>query len=254
MSESTAPNPYAAPSANLQELPANTQVPSIAEALSRGYDYSIGDLLSDAWQRVKGTKGIIFGGFVIFYVAMIIVTTILSAILGAIGILGETSATNLIIGQFAVSIIGSALTYPLLAGLNIVGIRRAADQPVSFNDIFSTLGRFVPLAVTALLMTVLVYIGTLLLIIPGIYLGVAYLLAIPLVAERGLTPWQALETSRKAISQHWFKAFFLFLALGLIMALSIIPLGVGLIWTMPLFVISVGVLYRTIFGVLPPAN
>lgn len=254
MSESTAPNPYAAPSANLQELPANTQVPSIAEALGRGYDYRIGDLLSEAWQRVKGTKGIIFGGFVIFYVAMVIVTTVLSAILGALGIISEASAMSLVIGQFAVSIFGSALTYPLLAGLNMVGIRRAADQPVSFNDIFSTLSRFVPLLVTALLMTLLIYIGTALLIIPGIYLGVAYLLAIPLVAERGLSPWQALETSRKAISQHWFKTFFLFLALGLIMLVSIIPLGIGLIWSMPLFVISVGVLYRTIFGVLPPAN
>lgn len=254
MSESTTPNPYAAPSANLQELPANSQVPSIEEALSRGYDYRIGELLGDAWQRVKGTKGIIFGGFVIFYIAMVIVTTILGAILGALGILSETNAISLVIGQFAISIFGSALTYPLLAGLNMVGIRRAADQPVAFNDIFSTLGRFVPLMLTALLMTVLVYVGTLLLIIPGIYLGVAYLLAIPLVAERGLSPWQALETSRKAISQHWFKAFFLFLVLGLIMAISIIPLGIGLIWTMPLFVISVGVLYRTIFGVLPPAN
>jgi uncharacterized membrane protein len=74
------------------------------------------------------------------------------------------------------------------------------------------------------------------------------------VVERGLSPWQALETSRKAISQHWFKVFGLFLLLGIIMGLSMIPVGIGLIWTIPLFIISMGVLYRTIFGVLPPAN
>lgn len=136
----------------------------------------------------------------------------------------------------------------------MIGIRRAADQPISFNDVFSGLGLFVPLLITALLMTALIYIGTLLFVIPGIYLGVAYMLAIPLVIERGLSPWQALETSRKAINQHWFKVFGLFLALGVIMIIGMIPLGIGLIWTLPLFIISMGVLYRTIFGVLPTAN
>ena len=74
----------------------------------------------------------------------------------------------------------------------------------------------------------------LLLLIPGIYLSIAYRLAIPLVVERGLSPWQALEASRKAISQHWFKVFGLFFVLMLIMLLSMIPLGIGLIWTLPL--------------------
>ena len=63
--------------------------------------------------------------------------------------------------------------------------------------------------------------------------------------------WQALEASRKAITQHWFKVFGLFLLLGLITLISAIPLGIGLVWSIPLFVIAMGVLYRTIFGVLP---
>ncbi|WP_394560931.1 hypothetical protein [Aquipseudomonas alcaligenes] len=254
MSESTTPNPYAAPTSNLQEAPSNSQVPTIEEALSRGYDFSIGDLIGEAWQRVKGTKGIIFGGFLVFYVVMLVATTVIGAIFGVLGLAAETSVTGMIVGQLIVSVLASALTYPFLAGINMVGIRRAADQPVSFNEVFSGLSLFVPLLITALIMSVLVYIGTLLLIIPGIYLGVAYMLAMPLVIERGLTPWQALEASRKAISQHWFKVFGLFLLLGIIMAISMIPLGIGLVWTLPLFIISMGVLYRTIFGVLPPSN
>jgi hypothetical protein len=35
---------------------------------------------------------------------------------------------------------------------------------------------------------VLIYLGMILLIIPGIYLAIAYMLAIPLVVERGLSP------------------------------------------------------------------
>ena len=111
--------------------------------------------------------------------------------------------------------------------------------------------RTVPLVITAIISMVLIYLGMILLIIPGLYLAIAYMLAIPLVVERGLSPWQALEASRKAISQHWFKVFGLFLLLGLITGISAIPLGIGLVWTIPLFTIAIGVLYRTIFGVLP---
>lgn len=251
MSESTAPNPYAAPSSNLQETPSG-QVPTIAEALSRGYDFNIGDLISEAWQRVKGTKGIIIGGFIVFYVALFAATAVLGFIFG--GLASEDNIAGIIIAQLIVTVLASALSYPFFAGLNMVGIRRAADQPISFNEIFSHFGRLVPLLITAIVMMVLVYVGMLLLLIPGIYLSVAYMLAIPLVVERGLSPWQALETSRKAISQHWFKVFGLFLLLGLIVMISAIPLGIGLVWSIPLMVVAMGVLYRTIFGVLPAAQ
>lgn len=254
MSDSLAPNPYAAPASNLQEPTVGSQVPTIAEALGRGYDFNIGDLISEAWQRTKGTKGIILGGFVIYYVAILVITTILGLVFGFVGLEAEEGGATLVVSQLLIGLIGSALTYPFLAGIMMTGIRRAADQPLNFNEMFSYFGLALPLIVTALIMMVLMYVGLLLLVIPGIYLSVAYMLAIPLVVERGLSPWQALEASRKAISQHWFKVFGLLLLLGLIMAVSMIPLGIGLIWSIPLFVISMGALYRIIFGVLPAAK
>lgn len=253
MSDATTPNPYAAPSSDLQEVLADSQVPSIEQALSRGYDFNIGELLGEAWQRVEGTKGIIIGGFLVFYAVMLVVSFVLGGILGIFGALNESPAT-VMVGELVIGILASALAYPFMAGINMVGIRRAADQPIGFNEIFSHFGRTLPLVITAVVMLLLIYLGMFLLIIPGLYLAVAYLLAIPLVVERGLSPWQALEASRKAISQHWFKAFGLFLLLGLITLVSAIPLGIGLVWSIPLFVIAMGVLYRTIFGVLPPAQ
>lgn len=253
MSDATTPNPYAAPSSELRESPGAGQVPSIEQALSRGYDFSIGELLGESWQRVKGTKGIIMGGFLVFYVVMLVASFILGSVFGFFSALNESPAT-LIIVQLVVGILSSALAYPFMAGINMVGIRRAADQEVNFNEIFSHFGRTVPLLVTAIVMMLLVYLGIFLLVLPGLYLAVAYMLAIPLVVERGLSPWQALEASRKAISQHWFKVFGLFLLLGLITVVSAIPLLIGLVWSIPLFVIAMGVLYRTIFGVLPAAQ
>jgi hypothetical protein len=253
MSDATSPNPYAAPSSSLQQAPSDSQAPSIEQALSRGYDFNIGELLGEAWQRVKGTKGIIIGGFLVFYAVLFVVSLVLGGMLGIFGALSESPAA-VMVGELVIGVLASALAYPFMAGINMIGIRRAADQPISFNEIFGHFGRTVPLVITAVVMMLLIYLGLFLLIIPGLYLAVAYMLAIPLVVERGLSPWQALEASRKAISQHWFKTFGLFLLLGLITLVSVIPLGIGLVWSIPLFVIAMGVLYRTIFGVLPPAQ
>lgn len=250
MSEITPSNPYAAPASALQETPRDSQVPSIEEALSRGYDFTISDLLSEAWQRVKGTKGIIIGGFLVFYAVLLAASFLIGGFFGLLGVVSD-SPMLAVVAELVIGILASALAYPFMAGINMIGIRRAADQSISFNDIFSHFGRTVPLVITAIISMLLIYLGMFLLIIPGLYLAIAYMLAIPLVVERGLTPWQALEASRKAITQHWFKVFGLFLLLGLITLVSAIPLGIGLVWTIPLFVIAMGVLYRTIFGVLP---
>lgn len=269
MTDTLASNPYAVPASNLQAIPDAAGVPTLEEALSRRYDFGVSDLLGEAWRRTKGTKGIIIGGFVVFYAALFAVMNVLGIILtvfgvagiAGMGLLGGADDGSLALGAMAAFFIGSmlvgflatAMVYPFLAGINMVGIRAAAGQPVRFGEIFSHFGRTVPVIITALLMTLLVTVGYLLFVVPGIYLSVAYILAIPLVVERGLSPWQALEASRKAINQHWFKVFGLFLLLGLLMSLSVIPLGIGLLWTIPLMVVSLGVLYRTIFGVRPVA-
>ena len=135
MSDSIAPNPYAAPTSQLQETGKNDgQALSIEEALSRGYDFNIGDLIGEAWQRTKGTKGIIIGGFIAFYAVLLVVSFVLGGILGLVGLAGGESFSVVgMVTEIVIGILASALAYPFMAGINMVGIRRAADQPISFN-------------------------------------------------------------------------------------------------------------------------
>ncbi|MEE9102406.1 hypothetical protein [Pseudomonas nitroreducens] len=255
MSNENAINPFTPPTSQLQDDARGSSVPSIEEALARGYDFTIGDVIQEAWQRVSGTKGLIIAGFIVYGVVVQIVSFALGLVLGiGYAASGTEVSASVAILQLVVGVIAGAVGYPFLAGINMLGIRRAADQPVSFNEMFSHFGLFIPLLITGLIMTVLIYLGMLLLVLPGIYLSIAYILAIPLAVERKLSPWQALEASRKAITQHWFKVFGLFLVLGVIIMVSAIPLGIGMVWSLPLAIICIGVLYRTIFGVLPPAN
>lgn len=268
MQDIATPNPYSVPLSNLEPGAAHGSVPSIAQALSRGYDFRIGDLLGESWRRTKGTKGLILGGFVVFYAAIFVLINVLSLFLtvagvagiAGLGLLGDSDAAGglavgailaFVFGTIVVSLAATALCYPLLAGVNMLGIRRAADQPLRFNEIFSHFGRTFQVVACVLLSTLMIFIGYLLFVLPGIYLSIAYLLAVPLVVERGLSPWAALEASRKAISQHWFKVFGLLLVFGLLFSLSGLTLGIALIWLVPWLIVAIGVLYRTIFGVLP---
>ncbi|HEX8955822.1 MAG TPA: DUF975 family protein, partial [Burkholderiaceae bacterium] len=84
--------------------------------------------------------------------------------------------------------------------------------------------------------------------LPGIYLAVAYSASSILIVDKKLGIWEALETSRKALTQCWFRVFFLALTYLLIMILSALPLGIGLIWTLPMGVVLKGIVYREVFG------
>jgi len=268
-------NPYSAPQSDLELDKTRSDVPSISEALSRGYDFAIGDVLSEAWDKINGCKGTIIGAGLLAYLLMFIITAVLGFIAGLIGAASQDPMTAIVVNMLT-NMFGSILIYPLFAGLFLIGIRRAGDYPVEFAMLFNCLGQAVPILLTALLMNLVIYVpvallfglvwliagfsagsimlASLLSVIYGIYIGISYSLALPLVFERGLSPWQALETSRKAISQRWFKVFGLMLLVWLLLMVSSIPLLIGLIWTIPLMIVVFGVLYRTIFGVLPPAN
>lgn len=249
-----APNPFAPPRSDLLQRSERQPTPSIEEALSRGYDFSIGNLLGEAWRNTRGIKWPIIAGFLVFYVVLFVAAFVLAFLLAGAGLISADSLLAGPLGQLLLSLGIGVLTYPFFAGILMIGIRRAAQQPVGVGLVFGYFGHTLALAVTGILVTICVYLGTLLLILPGIYLGIAYLLAMALVVERGLSPWQAMEASRKAITQHWFKVFGLLLLLSLILLVSALPLGIGLIWTLPMSVAAIGVLYREIFGVLPAAD
>ncbi|MDP3813458.1 MAG: hypothetical protein Q8Q83_00075, partial [Pseudomonas sp.] len=120
MSDISPSNPYAAPASALQETPRANQVPSIEEALSRGYDFTIAELLNEAWQRTKGTKGIIIGGFLVFYAVLLAASFVISGFFGLLGVISDSPMLAVVV-EMVVGILASALAYPFMAGINMVG-------------------------------------------------------------------------------------------------------------------------------------
>ena len=93
----------------------------------------------------------------------------------------------------------------------------------------------------------LVWIGFVLLILPGIYLAVGYAFVIPLVVDRGMPVWEAMELSRTTVHRQWFQTFGLLFAAGALILLSALALGVGLVLTLPLCTAAIMFAYEDLF-------
>ena len=140
------------------------------------------------------------------------------------------------------------VTLPVLVGLVMLGIKRAHDLELTIASVFDYYVLVWPLVFASIVMNILIIVGMVLLILPGIYLATAYMFALALIVDKRLSLWEALESSRKAVTAHWFKIFGLNILMALIILLSALPLGIGLFWTVPLAFIANGILYRKIFG------
>lgn len=209
-----------------------------------GYDFTITAIISEAWVKTTGMKGPIWASLVLACLAVMAFSVGITAVAAVLGS-GSVAAALEAAAQVTISVAG----YPFMAGLALIAIRRSVDRPVDFKMAFSCFSYTLPIVIASLLVAILSFTGFMLLVLPGIYLSVAYLLVVPLIFDKGMGPWQAMETSRKAIQQHWFKVFGLYIVMSGICLLSAIPFGLGLIWTVPMFIMVGGILYREVFGV-----
>lgn len=235
---------YNAPQADLASEE-SSGAGSIPKALAGDYQVAIGDTLSEAWNLSKGKKGTVWLGVLLYFVAYMAISLVATLVTGQsftdpqanVGAAGLIA--NLII------LVASA---PLAAGLIMIGVKIARGEQVSGTEVFAHFDKVLPLAVGMVLMYLLMTLGFILLILPGIYLAIAYVMMLPLIVDKNLGPWQALETSRKAVTKHWFPIFGFMIVLMLLYIAGFLALVIGLIWAIPTLSIAYGILYRNMFG------
>ena len=255
-------NVYQTPESNLvNENSSKEKYGSIEKAIQGDYEFLIGAVISEAWVKTNGCKGVFNLSFFYYFLILIAIMIVMGIVttelfsMGSMGdgmgVVSDSMSAGMMLMQVLIQFGVNLVSLPLVMGLFMMAIKRSVDAPISADMIFKYFSKMIPLFVTMVLMYVLIIIGFFLLVLPGIYLMVAYYMAMPLVVEKGMSPWQALETSRKAITYRWFSVFGLFFIMFTIVAISAIPLGIGMIWTVPMMVIAFAILYRNIFGVEP---
>jgi membrane-anchored glycerophosphoryl diester phosphodiesterase (GDPDase) len=239
---------YATPESDLaQNIRSERGGGNIEDAIAGNIDVRMLATLGEAWRDLKGFKLKCHIASAIWFVVYLVAALISIPIIIGLAAVGADKESASIIGSL-VQLVAIAATMPMIAGITILGIRHAQKKTVSSGTVFSYFHRIPAAILWYILMTLMILLGFVLLIIPGIYLSFAYMFSLPLMIEKDLTAWQALEVSRKAVTRIWFRATGFLLLMSILITLGMIPLGIPLIWIVPWTALAYAMVYFKLFG------
>lgn len=221
------------------------------KAINNEFELDSNKVLQEAWDLTKTTKQPILFGALWTFGILFLAFFLLSVVSQAAGIDSESNIMRLL--QMAVNVI---IVAPLVAGLTYMGIKHSVGGNTAGQDVFRFVSVPWPFILTALITSLITNLGEIFLPISiaitllwMLVFGVSLSMAIPLVAESALKPFQAVTLSLKVVLRRWFTFFIVYLVMFILFLLALIPFGLGLIWIIPMFYNVQGVMYRQVFGV-----
>lgn len=243
------------PPTNNSDLPPNDPLSSKRGSLEAGmagdFDLRPVDIMGEAWDTLDGLKlPVILSCLAIFAVG--IGFEIVLYLLQPEAALGEVQldqSMSELTTELVVTLLHTLVTVPMSAGLFIMSLKHSAGGEAYFGEIGNYFDKALPFLALTIVSYILIFIGLLLLILPGLYLAICFYFAVPLMADKNLGVVDALKASRQAVHHQFFKVLGLMILSLLILIVGVIPFGIGLIWAIPVVCLMMAIAYRTVFGI-----
>lgn len=140
------------------------------------------------------------------------------------------------------------VTGPLMCSVYYAIFKKMRGEKVDLNQIGEGFKVFLPSLLATILMSIFACIGYILCIIPGIIINTMYLFVYPLIIERKMDFWDAMELSRKTVSKNLSGFVGFFLLIILISIGGALACCVGVLFTSPIIACATAAAYRDIFG------
>lgn len=194
--------------------------------LSKSGEINISKWITNGWDLVFGN----FGDFLLLSFIYVVILTI----------------------AFSTWVIGMILFGPLTAGFYYIIFNRIRGKEIYIGDIAKGFNVFVPTLLAGILINIFVSIGYFFLIIPGIVISALYMFALPLIIEKNMEFWQAMEISRKLVSRNIFELSIFMLVLLILLFIGFILLLVGFFVALPISVAATAYAYCDLIGLEEP--
>ena len=211
------------------------------EILERDYTLSIRSCVGRGWKLLKGEFWPFVG-----------VTALFLALLSFVSSFGGSPIKHRMVGESTVEVTSAVVLLvwgPLMGGLLFYFLKKIRMEPATIETAFCGFSRrFLNLFLAGFVTSLLTWLGFLCLILPGIYLLVAWMFTLPLVVDKQLDFWSAMELSRKVVTKHWFKFLGFGLILWLLLFAGALALIVGVFVMTPLALAALMYAYEDIFG------
>jgi uncharacterized membrane protein len=197
-------------------------------------DFEISDALSFGWDRFKAN----IGPLAITVLVVIIVEGLISTLAR-----GQTG-----IVAFVYSIVSFCVGQIIAMGWVQISLNITDGRPAAVSDMWARLDLFLPYVGAAILFSIMVGFGLLILIVPGIYLALTFCFYGYGVIDRGLGTLEALQHSAALTRGRKWKLLGFWLILFGLNILGLIVFIIGVLVTAGVSLVAVGYVYRRLGG------
>lgn len=248
---------------------------ALKDAENREYQFTIGSLFSEAWCFTRGFKLNFFLGFMLYgaisYAVMLLLIMVFSIFIFTLlmsagfqfdniqAFEGQLANNPVLIGMiillyviyFVVIMLVNIPMITLMMGLFVMAQKHLnALKVLIVKDLFAPFKVFWKLLLIQVLVTLFYMLGVLLFVLPGLYILIASSLSVMLLfVYPNSSAIDVLKASFKIVNKHFFKILGLYILLFLINIIAMIPLGIGLIWSLPFSYLCVALLVQKVIEV-----
>jgi len=159
--------------------------------------------------------------------------------------------------SFIVFIISWILSMIISLGLIKIVLNLLDNKEGKFSDLFSQFPIFFKYLFGYILYGLIVFVGFILLIIPGIIWGIKYQFFTYFIVDKNVGPIEALKRSSEITRGAKWDLFLFGLLLGFINFLGVLCLVIGLLVTFPITMVASAFVYRKLLSHIenvPPAK
>lgn len=136
----------------------------------------------------------------------------------------------------------------LLGGMFRMANRQLRGERISAGQIFEVSDCLGPLVVEAVLVGLIIDFALCMCLLPGLVACGLLMFALPLVADARLPATSAISLSFDSLKGRWLQASVFHLLAALVGMLGALACGVGIIFTLPIYVMAVTLAYQETFG------
>lgn len=244
------------------------------DVLAGDYDISIGDSLSASWELFQKNMGIMIGASILVYVAlaganMIPYLSLITGMLLSGPLMAGLWYFYILLNRGEEASVGDAfagfsrnfwqlvlvnIVTSVISMICMVPMFLAMAAVFGFAFVLSQGGNapppseFGPVGIVMILGGVILSMGAMLV------LTTSWLYALPLVIDKGLAFWPAMELSRKMVFKHFWSTLLLVIVCGLLTTVGAMMCLVGILFTGPIAFGAFVWQYQRIFGNLRPES
>lgn len=151
------------------------------------------------------------------------------------------------------SVVPVAIYTALFASMALMGRRASYGEPVGIADLFATLPQLLPLIGVSILVGLITLIGYILCIVPGLIAYALFALATIVCADQKLPVMASLQWCLERVRPHMWPMLGLVIVAGIVAGVGVLLCGVGILITLPIYPIVLGLTYDRFVPLRPVA-